>query len=416
VRILIITQYFSPENFRINDLGANLVERGNDVTVLTGLPNYPGGSFFDGYGWRGPYRERHAGADVIRVPVIPRGKGGSVRLALNYLSFVISACWAILFLMPSAARFDATFVFAPSPATVGIPGALARWRFKAPMIYWALDLWPETLVAVGAVKEGPILAVAQRVMRWIYRHCDLVLVQSRGFFSQIECLGVSRAKLRYFPNWGEAVFEAPPLDSDSALLNGLPDGFRVLFAGSIGASQDLPAILDAAACLKGKGEVHWVIVGDGRMAPWAQEEALRRGLSDVVTFVGQKPLETMPSYFAACDALLVSLRREPVFALTVPGKLQSYLASGKPILAMLDGEGAKLVAEANAGFACAAGDSAALAACVERLLQLSADERKRLGENGRKYFLANFARDRVFDLLDACLKEVTVRPRDAIFG
>jgi colanic acid biosynthesis glycosyl transferase WcaI len=298
---------------------------------------------------------------------------------------------------------------------VGIPGALARWRFKAPMIYWALDLWPETLVALGAVKEGPLLAVAKRVMRWIYRHCDLILVQSRGFFAQIEALGVSRAKLRYFPNWGEAVFEAPPQDECGSALGDVPGGFRILFAGNLGTSQDLPAVLDAAARLKGFGAVHWVMVGDGRMAAWAKQEAVRRGLSKILTFIGQQPLETMPRYFAACDALLVSLRREPVFALTIPGKIQSYFASGKPILAMLDGEGAKLVAEANAGFACAAGDSAALAACVERLLQLSADERRRLGENGRKYFSANFARDRVFDLLDAFLKEVTVRQKDTAF-
>jgi glycosyltransferase involved in cell wall biosynthesis len=409
MNILVVSQYFWPENFRINDLVTGLIGRGHNVTVLTGQPNYPSGSFFPGYGWRQPRTEKYAGANVIRVPLFPRGAGGGGRLLLNYLSFVLSACWGVLFRIPSGKHFDAIFVFEPSPITVGIPAALARWRFRAPLLSWVLDLWPESLVAVGAVRSPLLLCGVDVLVRWIYHHSDLVLVSSRAFTPEVVRHGVPEAIVRYFPNWGEAVFETLPAAGSIADLQKFPPGFRILFAGNIGAAQDFAAILDAATHLKECRDIQWLILGDGRMAAWAKAEVIRRGLEHTVYFLGQRPLEEMPGFFAAADALLLSLRPEPIFARTVPGKLQSYLAAGRPVLAMLDGEGARIVAESGAGVHCSAGDSTALAEAVDRLAAMPSIERGRMGCNGREYFLEHFARERVFDHLEAWFAEVQPR-------
>ena len=403
MKILVITQYFFPENFRVNDLVEGLVARGHQVTVLTGQPNYPKGTFFEGYGWKGPREETLCGARVIRTRLLPRGKGGGLALVANYFSFVLLACFGVLFRLKKADGFEAVFVFEPSPITVGLPAALARKRFRIPVLFWVLDLWPESLVAVGAVRSKRILSAVDVLVRWIYARSDRILVPSRAFVPQILRHGVPGEKIAFFPNWGEPVFEdvkpmeAPP---DAAW----PDGFRVLFAGNIGAAQDFPAVVEAATHLKDRGDIHWVIVGDGRMRAWAKDEVARRGLQ-TVHFLGQRPLEEMPALFQKADALLLSLKADPVFSLTIPGKLQSYLASGKPILAMVEGEAARLVGESRAGLACPAGDSAGLAAAEKHLVGQSAAERARMGEDGRRYFEKHFARDVVLDSLDAMLAE-----------
>jgi glycosyltransferase involved in cell wall biosynthesis len=402
VRLLVISQYFWPENFRINDLVTGLIERRHEVTVLTGQPNYPGGAFFPGYGWRGPRRETYAGASVIRVPLVPRGRAGRLRLTLNYLSFVVTACIGV-FRLPRGRPFDAILVFEPSPITVGIPAALARRRYRAPVLFWVLDLWPESLAAVGVVRSPWLARRVDVLVRWIYRHCDLILAQSQAFVPAITRHGVPESLVRFFPNWGEAVFETP----ESGELPDLPPGFRILFAGNIGEAQDFPSIIEAAALLQGRTDIHWIILGDGRLAQWAREEVARRGLGGTVHFLGQHPLEKMPGFFAAADALLVSLRNEPTFALTVPGKLQSYLACSRPVLAMLGGEGARIVAESGAGFHSPPGDAAGLAAIAERLAALPPADRVRMGRKGREYFAEHFARERLFDRLDAWLVEAT---------
>lgn len=414
MRLLVVSQYFWPENFRINDLVAGLVERGHEVTVLTGQPNYPQGTFFAGHSFLRPRRQAYAGADVIRVPLVPRGDGGVIRLVLNYLSFVLFACLGVLFSLPRTRRYDAIFVFEPSPITVGIPAALARWRFGAPVLFWVLDLWPESLTAVDAVRSPRVLALVERLVRWIYARCDLVLVQSRAFFAQIERHCVPAARIRYFPNWGEAVFDT----ADQALpcqTLALPEhGFRILYAGNVGAAQDFPALIVAADRLRERHDILWIVAGDGRMGQWAREEVARRGLERTVYFLGQRPLEEMPGLFAAAHALLLSLKSDNIFTLTVPGKLQSYLASGKPVLAMLDGEGARIVVEAGAGYTCAAGDDAALAQAVERMADMRPSELAAMGARARDYFLNNFSRKRAFDQLDGWLNEVDQQQKDKI--
>lgn len=391
MRIVIVTQYFWPENFRINDLALGLRSRGHEVTVYTGKPNYPGGRFFPGYGFFGRSTEDYQGVKVIRVPLLPRGGGGPARLVLNFLSFALLA--SLLAPLRCRGEYDAILVFEPSPITVGLPAVVLKWTKRAPLLFWVQDLWPENLEATGMVRSRWVLGLVARFARFLYRRSDLVLVQSEAFTAPIRALGVEAAKIRYYPNSAESLYhpvaaDAPPPPGQPSL----PDGFRVMFAGNIGAAQDFETILGAAELTREERGVHWTIVGDGRMHSWVAAEVARRGLAGTVHLLGRHPMESMPPLFARADAMLVTLRNEPVFALTIPSKLQSYLACGRPILAALAGEGARVVREAGAGVAVRPGDAPALAAAVLELSRMPRAEREAMGERGRRYFERHFER------------------------
>ncbi len=401
LRILIVTQYFWPENFRVNDLAEALAERGHRVTVLTGLPNYPAGRFFEGYGYAGPYREQHAGVRIVRVPLIPRGNGGSIRLALNYFSFALMA--SLVGPLRLGRDFDAIFVHEPSPVTVGLPAIVMKCLTRAPIAFWALDLWPESVAATGALRSPLLLGWIARLVRFIYRHCDRILVSSHGFIPKVLAAGGEEGKIRYFPNWAESLYG--PLPRTTPPPAPLPEGFRVMFAGNVGAAQDFPAILDAAELLKAETRIHWVILGEGRMLDWLRSETARRNLGATVHLQGQHPASSMPAFFAHADAMLVSLTDDPVFALTVPAKIQAYLACGRPIVAMLDGEGARVVREARAGIICPPGNGAALAQAVLALARMSDAEREQLGANGLACSRSEFDRATLLVQLEQWLAE-----------
>lgn len=403
MNILIVSQYFWPENFRINDLAVGMRERGHRVTVLTGIPNYPQGRYYDGYGLFRRLRQDFQGVRVRRVPLIPRGKAGGLRLALNYLSFAATACLAAPLLR---GRYDVIFVFEPSPVTVGLPALLLGRLQRAPILFWVLDLWPESLVATDAIKSPAVLRLVGLLVRFIYRRCDRVLVQSRAFVPAVVAQGAAAEDVRYFPSWVEDVYRPLPRLAED-VLPALPEGFRILFAGNVGAAQDFESVLVAVERLREHARIHWLIVGDGRRAAWLREEVGRRGLTGRVHLLGPHPLERMPAFFAAADALLVSLKRAPIFALTIPGKVQSYLACGRPILAMLDGEGARVVEEAGAGLTCPAEDGPALAENVLALAALPASEREAYGRRGREYYEKHFDRRMLFDRLESWMREVT---------
>lgn len=402
MKILIVSQYFYPENFRINDLAADLVQQGHNVTVLTGIPNYPAGHFFAGYGWFRNTEELWQGVRIVRAPLVARGKGGGLRLALNYFSFALFASlrgwWKL------GRDFDAIFVHEVSPITVGIPAITMKKLSGAPILFWVLDLWPESVTAAGSVRQPWILALLARLTRWIYGHCDRVLVQSRGFIRHTLDMGVPQQHIRYFPSWAEDLYQ-PHAAADIA-APAWPQGFRLLFAGNIGAAQDFPSILAAAELLKGQAHIHWLIAGDGRILSWVREEVQRRGLQGTVHLLGRHPVEAMPGFFAHADALLVSLKREPIFASTIPGKIQSYMASGRPIVAMLDGEGARIVEEAQAGVSCPAEDPAALAAKVAELAGRSPGALELAGRNARRYYEEHFERRVLFSRLEEWMKEL----------
>jgi len=400
VRLLVVSQYFWPENFRINDLVAEFVRRGHEVTVLTGLPNYPDGAVFPAFRESPRKYDAYEGAEVVRVPMLPRGSGGK-RLILNYASFALSAstvgAWKL-----RGRRFDAIFVFEPSPVTVGLPAIVQRCLKGAPVAFWVLDLWPETLEAIGVVRSPWMLSLVGRLVRFIYRRCDLLLAQSKSFIPQIARYSPDAERIRYFPSWAEAVYDVRDV-APAPEVPLVPGTFNVLFAGNIGDAQDFPAILDAAERLKDDPRIRWLIVGDGRMAGWVREEVARRGLDDCVLMLGRFPVERMPSFYRHADALLVTLKAEPIFAMTIPGKVQSYLAAGVPIVGMLDGEGARVVNEAGAGCIVPAADSAGLVTAITGLLHSTREDRDAMGERGQRLGAEEFGRERLIDRLEAML-------------
>ena len=233
MRILLISQYFHPESFKCNDVAAELVRRGHEVTVLTGIPNYPKGRFYAGYGLLRRRRETWCGAQVHRAWLVPRGRGGGLRLAANYLSYALTASLRVL-RFRAGRRFDAVVVHETSPVTVGIPGVLASRLWGCPMYFWVLDLWPESLTAAGGVTNAAVLGFFERLTRWIYRHSRRILISSRGFRSSIEANGIAAEKIAYFPNWPDTALRP----GASYALPALPDGFIVMFAGNIGEAQD----------------------------------------------------------------------------------------------------------------------------------------------------------------------------------
>lgn len=405
MRLLVVSQYFWPENFRINDLVAELVRRGHQVTVLTGLPNYPDGTVFK-YFRADPVRYSHyEGAEVIRVPLLPRGRGG-LRLMLNYLTFAVSASGVGLWKLRGR-QFDAIFAYEPSPITVGLPAAVMRAVKRAPLAFWVLDLWPETLQAIGVVRSPVILRAVGKLVSFIYKRCDLILAQSKSFIPQIQKYAGDGRRVVYFPSWAESVFDMQrvvPAD-EVPLKSG---NFNVMFAGNIGDAQDFPAILDAAEDLKAHPHIRWLIVGDGRMSRWVADEIKRRNLQDCVVMLGRHPVERMPSFFKHADALLVSLKDEPIFSMTIPGKLQSYLAAGIPVMAMLNGEGADVVKSSDSGLTCAAGDHVGLAAAILRLSEMTNEERAVMGRNGLDVSAREFDRDKLIDGLEKWLGQLQV--------
>lgn len=396
MRILIVSQYFHPENFRINDLALGFKDLGHEVTVLTGIPNYPQGKFFDGYDYFKPREELWNGIEIIRCLLTPRKSSRILHLAFNYISFALFASFAVLTRLRG--NYDVIFVFQVSPITVGIPAIVAKYVKKAPIFFWVLDLWPESVLATTNIKSKLAIALLSRLTRCIYDHCDRVLVQSKGFYAHAKKMGVEDSRLRFFPNWAEDFYI--PAQKDMQLDASLPTGFRVMFAGNIGVAQDFDTILKAALKLKDQTSIHWLIVGDGKEKCHVETQIQAQGLQKTVYMLGQHPVERMPVYFASADVLLVSLKKEDIFTSTIPGKIPSYFACAKPILGMLDGEGAKIITEAGAGFVCCAGDSDALADNVLRASRLSSEALAELGNNGLRYYQQTFNRKSLFKELE----------------
>lgn len=405
MNLLVVTQYFWPENFRINDLVLDLHSKGHKITVFTGLPNYPDGKIYSGYGLFSKYIDNYKGIVIKRVPLIPRGKGGRVQLALNYFSFIFFSCLLAPFRLRE--NYDVTFVYEPSPITVCLPAILIKKIKKTPIIFWVQDLWPESLSATGAIQSTYLLRLINRLVKFIYRACDLILVQSKAFIPSIERFGVQADKIRYYPNSAEKIYKPIDRQVPNKYKKEMPDGFRIIFAGNIGAAQSMETIINAATILKDHSHIQWIIIGNGRKRNWMENEIKKNKIDDIVHILGQKPLKEMPYYFAMADLLLVTLKRDPIFALTIPSKIQSYLACGKPILAAIDGEAAQVIKESGAGIAATADDAEELADAVLNLFKMSAKERQEMGSRGRKYFEKNFESTKLVNELENWLIELS---------
>jgi len=401
VNVLIITQYFWPEAFRINDLALDLIKRGHEVTVLTGMPNYPSGRLFNGYGPFSPSKEYFQGINIVRVPLIPRGKGQWWRLVLNYLSFAL--CASVLGPFRCKGKYDRIFVFQPSPVTVGLPALVLKKIKGSPIIFWVQDLWPESLSATDFTKSKWLLTVVTQLVKFIYKRCECILVQSKGFIPHVIGLGALPDSVLYFPNWAESHYRPVEVEGNADERKELPSGFLVLFAGNIGSAQSFETLLDAAERLKANHDIHWLIFGNGHRKLWLENQIVTRGLNDKVHVMGQRSSEIMPRYFALADALFVSLRKDPIFAKTIPSKVQSYLACGRPIIAALEGAGAEVIEESEAGLVCEPGDGDALASAVLTLSQCSTSTRTLMGKRGRIYYENHFERNLLIQELETVL-------------
>ena len=395
MRILVITQYFWPEHFRINDLVLGLKKRGNEVIVLTGKPNYPKGKFYEGYGFFSKSFEHWNEIKIYRAPLFSRGKGGGFRLMMNYLSF---AFFSILTLLRIKERPDVIFVYEPSPVTVGVPAVIARWKFKVPIYFWVQDLWPDSIASAGNIRNPIILNILDRLTRWIYKNSKKVLIQSRGFKNRILAQGVNPSKIIYFPNWTENYYK--PVLKTEIYSQYFEGKINLLFAGNIGKSQDFETLIEAASIVhKVNLSVHWVIIGDGRLKSFVQQQVLESGLQKVFKLIGSFAPEEMPGFFSHADALIVSLKKDPLFAITIPSKIQSYMACGKPIITALDGEGSAIVEEAKAGLISDAGNAEDLAKVILDFVALSPEQKEAMGLNSLKYYQEKFDRDMLINRL-----------------
>lgn len=386
LRILILSQHFWPETFRINEIAIALRDAGCTVSILTGQPNYPEGRTFTGYDSSAMAAEDWEGMTIHRVPLRPRGPGGARNLVLNYLSFIASASifgpWVL-----RGKPFDVVFVYGTSPILQAIAGIVLRQVKRAALVTWVQDLWPESLETTGYVRSPRALAAVGAVVRWIYRRNDLLLAQSNAFVTSVQPMA-GRTPVVYHPNPGELAFSTPRSAQPPALT--LPPGFSIVFAGNLGTVQALDTIVEAAELLRGEADIRWVMVGSGARSAWLAEEIARRGLGQNVLLAGRFAPEAMPGILAQASALLVSLVHSPIMSQTIPSKVQAYLAAGKPIIASMDGEGAEVVCEAGAGLTCAAEDATGLAQAVRSLRDLDSAARQHMGEAGQAYYARHF--------------------------
>lgn len=397
MQILIVSQYFHPESFRINDIARSLVEHGHTVDVLTGKPNYPGGAIYPGYRAWGCKVEEYGGAKVFRLPLFPRGRKNAIRLALNYLSFVVAGvCLGPLVLRKR--KYDVIFVYGVSPIFQAIPASFIGWMKNCPTALWVQDLWPQSAAATGYVSNRYLMRLLESGVRFVYRHTDLLLVQSEAFRPPVGKLAPGKS-IVYYPNSVETVFETP---ADMVLpeIVGLDACFSVMFAGNIGAAQAVEVMIDAAELLKGYPDIRLVILGNGSRWDWMAEQVQSRKLENI-TLAGQHPIETMPGLMRKASALLVTLSDQVIFRQTIPSKIQAYMTVGKPILACLNGEGARLVTEADAGLAIPAENAPALAAAILELYRMPVAAREAMGQNGIKFYKQHFDQKRlVTQLID----------------
>lgn len=392
MKILVVCQYFYPEEFKVNELVEGLVNRGNDVTVLTGKPTYPRGSYPKGYKFWGVQKEKYKGAKIIRVPELTRGNGGSIGIIKSMLSFLFFSSWYARFHKIDA---DAILCFQLSPVTMANPALILKKKTGAKLVHWVQDLWPESVKATTKIKGGLVIKLLNKFVTKIYKESDVILIQSKAFEKSICEKGDFKEKLFFAPNWAEdAIASGRDVIPANCVL---PGGFKVMFAGNIGVAQDFRNIIRAAELLKDIKEIKWVIVGDGRAREDAEKEIAKLGLQDSFVFVGRHPVNTMPCFFKQADAMLVSLKDEFIFSLTIPSKVQAYMASGKPILTMLNGEGSKVVEEASCGLTAASEDYKTLAENVKKMYDMSKSECDEMGRAGRKYYDDVFAKEIVIN-------------------
>ena len=399
MKILFVCQYFYPEVFRGNDIAFHWAKQGHDVQVVAGIPNYPDGKFFGGYGL---FKKRHEvvnGVKVTHLPIVPRGNG-KISLMLNYFSYLVVGRVYILF-HALFHKYDVVFCQQLSPVMMSSPAIMYKRLRKMPLYTWVLDLWPESLKVAGGINNKYVLAFFDRYVKREYKWSDKILTSSRSFDASIMKYGDYREKIVYFPQWSDGLDAG---DDCQVMMPEIPDGFKVMFAGAVGESQGFECNMKAALLTRERKDIKWIIVGDGRKLDWVKEFVRENGLDETVYTLGRYPSGMMPAFFSKADVMLVSLTDSPLFNLYAPAKISSYMASGKPIITCLNGEGGTVVRDAGCGWSVAAGDAEGLARLVVELSETPKSVLEEKGLCGLTYYNEHFDKEKCLKRLDEMLQ------------
>lgn len=390
--ILVISQYFYPESFRINDMCMEWVKRGYKVTVLTGIPNYPKGKYFKGYSLFKKRRENWNGIDIIRIPLIARGKS-SIGMVLNYFSFVISGWFWKAF---TKLKVDYVFSFEVSPMTQVKVGCWYAKKHKVPHYAYIQDLWPENVEAITGIHNRFVIGPIDRMVDKIYKQLDEIFVTSPSFVDAIvnRKVPVDSKKVHYWPQYAEEFYK--PMSKQKVSYIPEDDSFKIVFTGSIGYAQGLDILPKTAELLK-NDNVKFVIVGDGRYMDEFEKEIIDRNVIDKFIMIPRQPSEIIPSILSACDIGFVSFKDIELFEKTIPAKLQSYMACGIPIVASANGETKRVIEEAKCGFCSKIGDERMLADTIRKSMT---SDLKKMGQNSVDYFQKNFSKKKLMDEID----------------
>ena len=393
MKILVVCQHYFPEPFRLPDICETLVRRGHAVTVVTGTPNYPEGEIYDGYAKGARADEVINGVRVHRCPLIPR-KTGTLYRVLNYYSFVLSSEW---YLRRCKEDFDVVFVNQLSPVMMAQAGLSWAKRHGKKCVLYCLDQWPESLLAGGIRKDSIVYQIFLKVSQNIYRRADDLLVSSRGFVNYFrQVLKLEDKRIRYMPQYAEDLFDTLPEPAQKK------DSVDFMFAGNVGALQSVDTIVEAARLVQNEKKIHIHIVGGGIALETCKKQA--EGLENI-TFHGRHDIGEMPAFYAMADAMLITMKDDPVLSATLPGKVQTYMAAGKPVVGAIGGETARVVNEdAACGMCCAPEDAKGLA---DIMLRIAEDDalRVQFGENARRYYQEYFRKEQFFALLETVLQE-----------
>ena len=380
--ILVISQYFFPEQFRINDMCEEWISRGYKVTVVTGIPNYPIGKFFNGYGLLTKKRENYKGIEIIRLPIIPRGNN-SIMLVLNYLSFVISGFVWQLF---TKIKADQVFIFEVSPMTQALPGVWYAKKNELPCFLYVQDLWPENVEIITGIKNQFIIKSVGKMVDYIYKNCTKIFTTSQSFKKSINERQVPLEKITYWPQYAEEFYQ--PLKQIESNNLTKEEKFNIVFAGNIGNAQGLDILPKTAKILKLKDnntKVHFNIIGDGRYKNTLIKTVNDYNVGDMFNFIDKQPAEKIPEFMAVNDAAFICLTSSPLFKMTIPAKLQSYMACGISIIASAGGETSRIIEEAEAGLSALPGDEKKLAEVILDMVNKTENEILILGKNAKKY-------------------------------
>lgn len=395
--ILVVSQYFYPETFRINDICQEWIKRGYKVTVITGIPNYPMGKFFDGYGYTKKRRETWNGIEVIRIPIIARGKN-SIGMVTNYLSFVISGFVKNLFVDIKA---DFVFTFEVSPMTQALLGCWYAKKHHVPHYLYVQDLWPENVEVVTGITTSFVIKPIDKMVNYIYKNTDEIFVTSPSFVEAIcnRKVKVDKNKVHYWPQYAEEFYV--PIKNPSVHEIPTDDSFKIIFTGNIGTAQGLQILPEAAEFLRDEN-LKFVMVGDGRYLDEFNREIARRNVTDKFLMIPRQSAERIPEFLAMCDAAFLSFQDNALWRKTIPAKLQSYMACGMPVIASASGETKRIIEKAQCGICCKIGDAEKLAEGIRTIKNADLDG---MGTNSRTYFEKHFDKQKLMDEMDLYFKE-----------